>query len=626
MSYSARKYKCIMKILVKSKLIDAVKTAGRRFRNILANSGDIMESGDCRDLNSLCVMGNDGKVYKISELNKDPEKQTVKYAVKAQADHGEVVEGELIPTIEKQFGSCRVWLEDDGLHARMYFADDDELADHAWAISEDASYSTGIDWYPDGYYGTGLEIAEPIGILREISMVLTGNDPRALTIDSKSEAKGAEVLADEKAEQIKGEIKMPKGIKEKDALSADERDAFVNELSALVDKFTDKPADGGEEQPMAEDAKSEDVKSEDAAAKKEESKDALHMPIVVVRDRIATQESAIKTNDAYMKTDAAVAAWGMALVESEGNKEKFADTFRKIAKTRDGIDLGANVSVIPDAVVNAITVAMNDGGSIFGLVNKTGLNFETVAAIKSEGDAKGHVRAQTKTEATDSGVTRVLVPADLYKILKLDHAMVKINGGIGSSAIVKYVLNQLPKNVLAAIDQAILVGGVKNDDTGSTAFTAITSVLTDATAANDFASTYTAASTDNGRATISKAAAKILSGTNRVYATTQDNFTDLENSLAGTQLLFPNGINKDQPNINGIAKIVTPLWLTADMLGTGNTGIIFDVDNFHTVGDSTPEALSDYDIDTNRYVYEAVACIGGGLAAAKSAVLVKKSA
>ena len=99
----------------------------RRFRNILANSGQVMESGEVRDIANLYVMGYDGELYRIADLNKDPEAQTERYSVKAQADHGEIVDGEIVPTIEKQFGSCRVWLEEDGLHARMYFADSDPL-------------------------------------------------------------------------------------------------------------------------------------------------------------------------------------------------------------------------------------------------------------------------------------------------------------------------------------------------------------------------------------------------------------------------------------------------------------------------------------------------------------------
>ena len=189
-------------------LKDAKSSEERRYRNILANSGQIMESGEIRDLDNLYVMGRDGKPIAIKALNTNPDKQTEEYTVKAQADHGMMVDGELVDTIEKQFGSCRVWMESDGLHARMYFANDDKLADHAYAISEDASYSTGIDWFPDGYDGLGLNITEPIGILREISMVLTGNDPRAKTIDhldadNNLGAQGSEIVEADDGKNIK---------------------------------------------------------------------------------------------------------------------------------------------------------------------------------------------------------------------------------------------------------------------------------------------------------------------------------------------------------------------------------------------------------------------------------------
>ena len=202
--------------MAKIQLKDA-KSDTKRYRNILANSGEIMESGEVRDLDSLYVMDRGGKLIKISDLNTNPDEQTEDYAVQAQADHGEVVEGMLIPTIEKQFGSCKVWLEDDGLHARMFFAEGDSLADHAWAISEHASYSIGVDWYPQGYYGTGYEIDQPIGILREISMVLTGNDPRAKTIDHKDAeavgAKGSEAVEAEDGDNNNNELENTKNDK-----------------------------------------------------------------------------------------------------------------------------------------------------------------------------------------------------------------------------------------------------------------------------------------------------------------------------------------------------------------------------------------------------------------------------
>lgn len=84
-------------------------TTGKRFRNILANSGELMESGEIRDLDQLYVMDFDGKLVKISDLNTDPEKQTEKYSVKAQADHGEVQGDYLVPSPVKSAKDLQQW-------------------------------------------------------------------------------------------------------------------------------------------------------------------------------------------------------------------------------------------------------------------------------------------------------------------------------------------------------------------------------------------------------------------------------------------------------------------------------------------------------------------------------------
>lgn len=598
---------------VKAKLLlDDVKPAERRTRNILANSGEIMESGEIRDIKNLYVMDYDGKLIRIAKLNADPEAQTERYAVKAQADHGEVIDGELVPTIEKQFGSCRVWLAEDGLHARMYFANNDQLADHAWAISEDASYSTGIDWFPDGYYGAGYEIDEPIGILREISMVLTGNDPRAKTIDTKPTEAEAHRSADADGDNNinnNGDNQMDN---KPDETPAVENEEIVKEEIAL---------ETAETETKTEDVEAEETKEEE---KVEETKDSKHMPVVVVRDRVAKQEVAGTNAKAYLSTDKAVAAWGQALLDSKGDAKAWRDNFRAIAK-KDGIDFGADVTLAPEAVINAIATQLEDTDTLFAHVNKTGLAFEVAAIPTEEGGATGHVRGKTKVEEEITGITRVFTPADLYKLMKLDHSMVKLNGGIGSSAIVKYVLNEMPRKLIESIDKAILVGGVADDNNAT--FTALNAIKADiANTDMPTAVEYTAATGDNLRATISKAASRVTSSATRTLIATQDFLTDLENTTtAGGQLLFPNGISKADPRINGISKIITPLWLTATDLGDYQA-IIVDLNAYHTVGDSTPESFTDYDIDVNKYVWEAVACIGGGLASKAAAVGIKASA
>ncbi len=634
---------------MKARFIDAkvvrtdAKITTKRFRNILANSGELMESGEKRDIRNLYVMSTDGELLKIADLATDPDKQTEEYTVQAQADHGEIVEGMLVPSIEKQFGSCKVWLEEDGLHARMYFAEGDALADHAWAISEHASYSIGMDWYPDGYYGTGYEISEPIGILREISMVLTGNDPRAKTIDSinaDAEAQGSADAIDGVATNNKEESLM---VKKLDELTPDERDAMNARIAEVIDEFTTK-APEDETEPTAEaatddveateEAPAEEIKEvEEAEAEvveevKEESQDSLKQNVVVIKDKQEIKQENVMSNTTdYLKTDAAVAAWGKALLDCAGDKTKFEDAFRKQAKA-DGIDLGDNVSLVPEAVINAVSEQIEDEDRIFNHVFHTGLNFEVAGTAASEGGATGHVRGKTKEEEAVELAKRVLVPADLYKLMKLDHSMVKINGGIGSSAIVRYVLREMPRKLLDAIDQAILVGGITTDssESGETEFDALLPIVADiADAQGIYGVEYTPEAGDTARAIISKAASRVVAGYDRTLITTEDALTDLENSLNGSFPVFPNGIDKNDPRINGIRRIITPRWLTNEMLGDYTGGIIVDLPSYHTVGDDSAERLTDYDIDTNKYVWEVLACIGGGLVNKGAAVGIKAS-
>lgn len=626
----------------KTQTIDAKPTKERRFRNILANSGEVMESGEVRDLEHMYVMGRDRKLIPISSLNQDPEKQTEEYSLKLQADHGEfdAATGEPVPSVEKVFGECRVWQEEDGLHARAYFGEN-ALADHCWGISENASYSIGADWYPEGYYGADNEIDGPVGILREISMVVTGNDPSAMTIDSiPDESKGSAGAAKTAAETLNKKGNHMNGTKKSiDALTPDERAAMMKRINEAVDEViddftTDVPE--SETEPTARESKDEVDTSNESTdeneatdAKKMADSTILHKPFKIIKDRAPRQERAMSTADAYLKSDRAVEAWARALLDSKGNARAWKDNFRRIAK-RDGVDFGNNVSLAPELVVNAIAEQLHDEDRLFSHANKTGLAYEIVAIPTSEGEASGHVRGKKKNEESITGTTRVLTPADIYKLMKLDHSMVKLNGGISSSAIVKYVLSELPRKLLDGIDRSMLVGGIKNDDaegeTAATDFNALIPIMTDIGTANSiYASVYTAEAGDNIRATISKAAGKVLSSSDRTLITTPDFFTDLENSTVRSTsglLLFPNGINKGQPNINGIRRIITPLWLTADMLGDYEA-VVVDLSAYHIVGDTNPENFTDYDIDYNKYVWEVVSCVGGGLANKNAAVGIK---
>lgn len=586
------------------------KSEAKRYRNILANSGEIMESGEVRDLNSLYVMSTDGTLIKISDLNKDPEKQTEHYQVKAQSNHGELIDGEMVPSIEKQFGGCKVWLEDDGLHARMYFADNDQLADHAWAISEFASYSTGIDWYPDGYYGSGLEITEPIGILREISMVLTGNDPRSKTIDHKpTEAKGADGAADEvDGEKItndnKGEDEMSEA--KKDALTPDERDALLREVAEKINDFTTK-APEDETQPTARDSKEE---AEEVEAPKEESKDTLRMPhITIVKQDSVKQEygTADKKADAKQKLTDAIKA-------SKGQFDtKFNDAISGLADP-------LNVEVM-------FTEAMEKSDGIisfFNHVNAKGLSNNVLAGTDDEGGrAKGHKKGDTKADQDLTNTIRNVYCKMVYKKLSLDAMEVYEN-----PELVEFRARELVENIIKEIERAAIIGDGRTAPSGSNPdyrmFDGVSrgffSVKADAAAASGYgslvASTYTTPTGGNLYDAVVGARGQIMTEGRQALIVKPSVMTAAFQAKVGSDYLIAPGSNAE--DIFRVARVFAPQWMEND---TNDAYLIVD-GAYTTVGETQVRVKPFFDVSTNQDVLLDETPRGGTLTKYKSAVAI----
>lgn len=631
----------------KIQLADAKEAKSeRRFRNILANSGEIMESGEIRDLSSLYVMDRDGKLVKISDLNPDPDKQAEDYSVKAQADHGELIDGELIPTMEKQFGSCRVWLEDDGLHARMYFANDDQLADHAWAISEDASYSTGIDWYPDGYYGTGYEIEEPIGILREISMVLTGNDPRAKTIDTKPEA---EAEAQGSAETTVGEPTNPNMekvmSKKLDELTPDERDAFMQRIGEVVDDFT-TTAPESETEPTAADTKDaegepaeapaetpetpeEEVKEEPEDTKaNEEVKDTLHMPVTVIKQEdTAKQEKAVATKD-WLYSKEAKQSFANILKAHGTMDAAFTAEWRKEASKHASLD-GITGLPVPVNVEQIFEVALEKSDGIishFRNINSKSFRVNLLAAASDDaGRAAGFVKGTTKTNQELNDVYRDLLNIMVYKKLDLDAMEMYEN-----PELIDIRVEELMDAIILEIERAAITGDGRtapgsnqpdrrmfNNNRGfysikadAAAASGIGTLLTDKVAANVGSNLYDKVVAAKG----------LIKTEGRQFIVAKASvITSLLQARAdgstGAYLMTPGSSIED---FLGVARVYTPAWMEAD---TNDAYVIVD-NAYAMIGENGIRTRSEFNTETNQDVLLAETPRGGSLYRYKSAVAI----
>lgn len=638
-------------------LKDAKSSEDRRFRNILANSGKIMESGEIRELESLYVMSRDGSLIAIKDLDKDPEKQTEDYTVKAQADHGQVVDGELVDTIEKQFGSCKVWLEEDGLHARMFFANDDALANHAWAISEDASYSTGIDWYPDGYYGAGQEITDAIGILREISMVLTGNDPRAKTIDHKeveaTRAMGSEVVETEDGkQQLNGDLEMAEKAKSADELTPDENTAIkreivnevVEKVSEVVDEFTTKvpeseteptaepeakaeeTADAKEEEPVAE-----EVKTEDKAEETEVAKDSLvHNININIRDRAVKNETAIATKDSkkFMKNARNEAIRDALKASNFKFDSSFNARFEQAMKTKDGVSgLGT-----PLNITNMFTEAMEKSDGILsyiahiGGLNGRGLRNNALAGTADYGnEAQGHKKGDNKADETIVNTIRIAYDKMIYKKLSLDAMEIYEN-----PELLDFRARELFDQIVLSVERAIFIGDGRTAPSGSdpdyrmfdsTTGTGLYPISADCAAQSGYgtlvASTYTAKAGDNLYDGVVGAREWIRSEGEQILVVKPSVLTAAFQAKVGNRYLIEPGATAE--DIFRVARVFAPMWMEY----AEEDAFLLVRNAYTTTGERNPRVYPFFDVNTNQNILLNEMPLGGTLTKYKGAAAIK---
>ena len=642
-----------MKFYDATVLKDAKSSEERRFRNILANSGQIMESGEIRDLDNLYVMGRDGKPIAIKALNTNPDKQTEEYTVKAQADHGTIVDGELIDTIEKQFGSCRVWLESDGLHARMYFANNDALADHAYAISEDASYSTGIDWFPDGYYGVGLNIEEPIGILREISMVLTGNDPRAKTIDhidsdTNLGAQGSEESkeADGNNNKENGESEMSKT---QDELTPDENtvmkqklaEDLVEKVAEVVDEFTTNVPES-EVQPTARDEKQDEPEVEESKDSEEateveapaeapvetpaeaETKDTVvHNININFRDRIVKNEIPVVTKDA--KAEAKKARYNAIRDALKASNFKFDAKFNSALETKDAITgLGT-----PLNITNMFTDAMEHADGILSYIyhiggtNGRGLRNNALAGTADYGnEAQGFKKGDTKVDEALTNTIRVAYDKMVYKKLSLDAMEIYEN-----PELLEFRSRELLDQILLSIERAIFIGDGRSQATpdlrmfDSATNTGLFPIAADCAAVSGYgtlvASTYTVNNGDNLYDGVVGARQWIRSEGEQILVVKPTILTEAFQAKVGNRYLIEPGATAE--DIFRVARVFSPMWMEyAD-----DDAYLLVRNGYTTTGERSPRVYPFFDVSTNENILLNEMPIGGTLTKYKSAAAIK---
>lgn len=274
--------------------------------------------------------------------------------------------------------------------------------------------------------------------------------------------------------------------------------------------------------------------------------------------------------------------------------------------------------LFPAPVVEAVESAFKAGGPIWNLVDKTGLDAYNTAWDTNTDGALGHQAGKDKKEATIAIENRVLEGQYIYKYLTLDKETIRKNKSTGS--LLRYVLQELPKRIIASIERAIVIGdGLV--DTSDDKIKSFVSVKADAKAGNVFAKTYTPKSGESRRTAILNAR-DLIEAEGDVYIIAKRGYLTALKDERGTDkhMLYTPGVNilEDLE----LAGKFTPQWFN-DTNDADNDAYLIVLNRYKVVGDQSIESYTNFALKQNKHEYLQEIFAGGGLSGIATAVAIK---
>lgn len=274
--------------------------------------------------------------------------------------------------------------------------------------------------------------------------------------------------------------------------------------------------------------------------------------------------------------------------------------------------------LFPAPVVEAVESAFKAGGPIWNLVDKTGLDAYNTAWDTNTDGALGHQAGKDKKEATIAIENRVLEGQYIYKYLTLDKETIRKNKSTGS--LLRYVLQELPKRIIASIERAIVIGdGLV--DTSDDKIKSFVSVKADAKAGNVFAKTYTPKTGESRRTAILNAR-DLIEAEGDVYIIAKRGYLTALKDERGTDkhMLYTPGVNilEDLE----LAGKFTPQWFN-DINDADNDAYLVVFDKYKVVGDQSIESYTNFALKQNKHEYLQEIFAGGGLSGIAAAVAIK---
>lgn len=397
----------------------------------------------------------------------------------------------------------------------------------------------------------------------------------------------------------------------------------AEETTTEPETKTDEPAApeaAPEAEPADEAEQSEPEESTDNNPEEDtemEPKDIAKMQVKEPADPAAVDKGTVVN---YLDTPKALEDFADVLVAQAGAgaaavREAWMDKLEA-----NGVQMAVTGAdkLFPAPVVEAVESAFKAGGPIWNLVDKTGLDAYNTAWDTNTDGALGHQAGKDKKEATIAIENRVLEGQYIYKYLTLDKETIRKNKSTGS--LLRYVLQELPKRIIASIERAIVIGdGLA--DASDDKIKSFISVKADAKAGNVFAKTYTPKTGESRRTAILNAR-DLIEAEGDVYIIAKRGYLTALKDERGTDkhMLYTPGVNilEDLE----LAGKFTPQWFN-DTNDAENDAYLVVFNKYKVVGDQSIESYTNFALKQNKHEYLQEIFAGGGLSGIAAAVAIK---
>ena len=395
-----------------------------------------------------------------------------------------------------------------------------------------------------------------------------------------------------------------------DEMSQEKETPEVLKKEATTTVYPEVAAD---DEPEVEQAKNSTENNNSNEEKEEE------MNKEIAKDAISALPSQVsKATTDYLNTKGAVVDFANVLQDNAGAS---AEDFKKAWAAKVASKGITNVEqLLPGALVSAISDGIEKAGTIWNVVNKTGLTVRRIDAETAGARAQGHKRGTTKKEMSLTFTDRVIRAGFIYDYITLNKEDIRENQDTG--ALVKFILETLPKRIITEIERAIVLGDGRTAG-GDDVIESFVSILKDAETGT-FATEYTPAKDEPLYKSIIKAAAQI-EAEGPIYAVLSKSAkADLKLSeTKNGALVLPLG--GDLAGTFELKEIFTPSWFNKEN-AADYQAVLFVGDAYETVGDNSIEAFTNFSLSQNKQEYLQEIYAGGALTKVKAGVAIKNPA